>query len=103
MLYGQGQGVAPDEAKSLMWLTKSAKLANAAAQYRLGAQRHLLFREGSNGAAAEGRIEALKWVRLSDAQSYRGAESACEFVVLGIDIRRGGRGPAPSGRLRGWR
>ena len=84
MLYGQGQGVARDEAKSLMWLTKAAKLGNAAAQYRLGVQQHLLFREGSKGGAAEGRIEALKWVRLSAAQSYRGAESACEFVALGM-------------------
>jgi TPR repeat protein len=84
MLYAQGQGVALDEAKSLIWLTKAAKLGNAAAQYRLGVQQHLLFREGSNGAAAEGRIEALKWVRLSAAQSYRGAERACEFVALGM-------------------
>jgi TPR repeat protein len=65
MLYGQGQGVARDEAKSLIWLTKAAKLGNAAAQYRRGSQQHQLFREGSNGAAAEGRIKALKWVRLS--------------------------------------
>ena len=85
MLYGQGHGVARDEAKSLMWLTKAAKLGNAAAQHRLGVQQHLLFREaGSNGAAAEGRIEALKWVRLSAAQSNRGAETACEFVALGM-------------------
>ena len=84
MLYWQGQGVARDEAKSLMWMTKAAKLGNAEAQYRLGVQQHLLFREGSNGTAAEGRIEALKWVRLSAAQSYRGAETACEFVALGM-------------------
>ena len=84
MLYWQGQGVARDEAKSLMWMTKAAKLGNAEAQYRLGVQQHLLFREGSNGTAAEGRIEALKWVRLSAGQSFRGAESACEFVALGM-------------------
>lgn len=84
MLYAQGQGVARDEAKSLMWLTKAAKLGNAAAQYRLGVHQHLLFRERSNPAAAEVRIEALKWVRLSAAQNYRGAQSACEFVALGM-------------------
>jgi hypothetical protein len=84
MLYWQGHGVARDEAKSLMWMTKAAKLGNAEAQYRLGVQQHLLFREGSNGTAAEGRIEALKWVRLSAGQSFRGAESACEFVALGM-------------------
>jgi hypothetical protein len=67
-----------------MWLTKAAKLGNAVAQYRLGVHQHLLFRERWNPAAAEGRIEALKWVRLSAAQSYRGADSAYEFVALGM-------------------
>ena len=84
MLYWQGQGVARDEAKSLMWMTKAAKLGNAEAQYRLGVRQHLLSRRASNGTAAEGRIEALKWVRLSAGQSFRGAESACEFVALGM-------------------
>jgi len=89
-----GQGVLRDEAKSLMWLTRAAKLGNAAAQYRLGVQQHLACRGGGRGAAAEGRIEALKWVRLSAAQGYRGAESACEFVALGMtreEVSEGGR------------
>jgi TPR repeat protein len=84
MLYLQGQGVARDEAKSLMWMTKAAKLGNAEAQYRLGVRQHLLSRKASNGTAAEARIEALKWVRLSAAQKYHGAERACEFVALGM-------------------
>ena len=84
MLYWQGQGVARDEAKSLMWMTKAAKLGNAEAQYRLGVRQHLLSRRASNGTAAEARIEALKWVRLSASQKYHGAESACEFVALGM-------------------
>ncbi len=83
-LYGQGQGVARDQAKSRMWLTKAAKMGNAAAQYRLGVQQHLVCRGGSSGAAAEGRIEALKWVRLSAGQGCPGAEGACEFVALGM-------------------
>jgi TPR repeat protein len=84
LLYRQGQGVARDEAKFLMWLTKAANLGNAAAQYRLGVQQHLLCRDGSRGASAERRIEALKWVRLSAAQACRGAEGACQFVALGM-------------------
>jgi len=94
MLYGRGQGVARSEAKSLLWLTRAAKLGNAAAQYRLGVQRHLSGREGAIGAASEARIEALKWVRLSAAQGYRGAEGACEFVALGMtreEVAEGGR------------
>ena len=83
-LYGAGQGVARDAAKSLMWLTKAATLGNAAAQYRLGVQQHLLCRQGADGAAAEGRIEALKWEQLSAAQGYHGAVSACEFVALAM-------------------
>jgi TPR repeat protein len=84
MLYGQGLGVVMDKAKSLMWLTKAANLGNAAAQHRLGIQLHLVCREGRIGAGAEGRVEALKWVRLSAAQGYRAAETACEFVALGM-------------------
>jgi TPR repeat protein len=104
LLYQQGQGVARDEAKFLMWLTKSANLGNAAAQYRLGVQQHLLCRNGSRGAEAEGRIEALKWTRLSAAQGYRDAEGACQFVALGNPayvtplIMQGGTGQAVAGR-----
>ena len=84
MLYGQGQGVERNEAKSLMWLTRAAQLGNAAAQYRLGVHKHLACRKGLVGAVTESRIEALKWVRLSAVQGYRPAESACEFVALGM-------------------
>jgi len=83
-LYEQGQRVMRDEAKAPMWLTKAANLGNAAAQYRLGVQQHLACRAGRVGASFEGRIEALKWVRLSAAQGYHGAESASEFVALSI-------------------
>jgi TPR repeat protein len=93
-LYERGQGVTRDEAKALMWLTKAATLGNAAAQYRLGVQEHLACRTRPTGLAVEGRIEALKWVRLSAAQGYRGAENACEFVALGMtreEVAEGGR------------
>jgi hypothetical protein len=93
-LYERGQGVTRDEARALVWLTKSAYSGNAAAQYRLGVREHLACRTGRVGSAAEGRIEAFKWVRLSAAQGYRGAESACEFVALGMtreEVAEGGR------------
>jgi len=84
MLYRRGEGVVRDEAKSLLWLTKAAKLGNAAAQYELGIHEHLASRQGRTGATTVGRIEALKWVRLSAPQGYRAAEGACEFVALGM-------------------
>jgi TPR repeat protein len=93
-LYAHGQGVRRDEAKAMRWLAKAANSGNAAAQYRLGVQQHLACRTGRAGSAVEGRIEALKWVRLSANQGCRGAESACEFVALGMtreEVAEGGR------------
>ena len=93
-LYEHGQGVTRDGAKALTWLTEAANLGNAAAQYRLGVQQHLACRTGRARAAGEGRIEALKWVRLSAAQGHREAESACEFVALAMtreEVAEGGR------------
>ena len=93
-LYRKGQGVSRNEGTARMWLTKAANLGNAAAQYLLGIQQHLACRTGQPGAAGEGRIEALKWVRLSATQGYRGAENACEFVALAMtreQVAEGGR------------
>ncbi len=83
-LYEHGQGVARDQVRALTWLTKAASLGNADAQYRLGVQQHLACRTGRLAPAVEGRIEALKWVRLSASQGCHGAVGACEFVALGM-------------------
>jgi TPR repeat protein len=82
MMYAQGQGVPRDEARSLAWLTRSAELGDAGAQYRLGIQQHRACQGQPSGRTATTRVEALKWVKLSAAQGYRGADSACEFVAL---------------------
>ncbi len=82
VMYAQGQGVARDEERALGWLTRAAELGDAGAQYKLGVQRHLTCRNAAAGTVSETRIEALKWVRLSAAQGYRGADRACEFVTL---------------------
>jgi TPR repeat protein len=75
-------------------MTRAAKLGDAAAQYKLGVQQHLACRENRRGTVSGARIEALKWVRLSAAQGYRGAASACEFVALPMtreEVAEGGR------------
>lgn len=94
VMYAQGQGVSRDDAKSLMWMTRAAELGDAGAQYKLGVRQHLAGRRGQVEMAPESRIEALKWVQLSAAQGYRGAEGACEFVALGMtreEVTEGGR------------
>ena len=94
VMYAQGQGVSRDEAKSLWWMTRAAESGDAGAQYNLGVQRHLACRDVRREGSPEGRIEALKWARLSAAQGYRGAEGACEFMALGMtreEVAEGGR------------
>jgi TPR repeat protein len=93
-MYGQGQGVIRDEAKATRWMTRAAELGDAGAQYKLGVQQHVACRGSQVGAVSESRIEALKWVQLSAAQGYRGAEGACEFVALDMtreEVAEGGR------------
>jgi TPR repeat protein len=94
VMYAQGQGVPRDEARSMVWLTRAAELGDAGAQYRLGIQRHLASRGVAAATATETRIEAFKWVRLSAAQGYRGADRACEFVTFEMtrdEVTEGGR------------
>lgn len=79
-----GRGVPRDETKALTWLTRAAKLGHPGAQYKLGVQQHVTCRTGATNETAERRIEAFKWVRLAAAQGYRGAQTACEFVALGM-------------------
>ena len=113
LMYAHGQGIAHDEAKSLAWLTRAAELGDAGAQYKLGVGKHLACRNSPAGTLAETRIEALKWVQLSAAQGYRGADRACEFVTLAMtreEVAEGGRRaatfiaanevrPGPDGRI----
>lgn len=94
VMYSQGQGVPRDDVKSLMWMTRAAQLGDAGAQYRVGMQQYLACREGLVEALPEKRIEALKWVQLSAAQGYRGAEGASQFLALGMsrdEVAEGGR------------
>lgn len=84
LMYGKGQGVRRDEATAGMWLRKAAKLGHPGAQYHLGVREHRASKSGSPPGASECRIEALTWLLLAIVQGYRGAESAREFVALGM-------------------
>jgi TPR repeat protein len=82
VMYAQGQGVSRDQVTSLSWMTRAAEAGDAGAQYNVGLQRDVSCRKAQSEEMHEGRIEALKWVRLAAAQGYRGAEAACESMAL---------------------
>jgi TPR repeat protein len=82
VMFGEGQGVARDQAQSLFWLGRAANLGNAAAQYRLGIMHHRASLERHPVNASESRIEAYKWLQLSDDQGYRDADMARGLVNL---------------------
>jgi uncharacterized protein len=84
LMYGKGQGVRRDEATAIMWLWKAAKLGHPGAQYHVGVRQYRVSKSSRLPEASKCRIEALTWLLLAVAQSYRGAESAREFVALGM-------------------
>jgi TPR repeat protein len=93
-MYGEGQGVPRDEAKSRVWMQKAAELGDAGAQYTIGMKHHRASLDGLPEAAPESRIQAYKWFRLAAAQGYRGSEAAWAFVSLAMtreDVADGGR------------
>ena len=94
LMYGQGQGVRRDEATARMWLRKAAELGHAGAQYRVGLKQHCASKSGQPPETSECRIEAFMWLQLAVAQGERDAESAREFVTLGMtreEVAEGGR------------
>jgi TPR repeat protein len=94
LMYGQGRGVARNEATAEMWLRKAAELGHAGAQYYIGVGLHRASKKVQLPEASECRIEAFKWLRLAVVTGYRGAESALEFVALGMtrnEVDEGGR------------
>ncbi len=103
MMYSQGQGMDCDEEKAAMWMLRAAEQGDAGAQYKLGVEGHLTCRGFPVAGTSEARIEALKWVRLSAAQGYRGAGTACEYVSLKMtweEVAEGGRRAAAFGEAR---
>jgi hypothetical protein len=94
LMYGQGRGVIRSEATAEMWLRKAAGLGHAGAQYYIGVGQHRASKSVQQSEASECRIEAFKWLRLAVVTGYSGAESALEFVALGMtrnEVAEGGR------------
>jgi len=86
VMYANGQGMAPDKAQSILWFDRAAHLGDPAAQYRLGITHHRASLERSPVNASESRIEAYKWLQLSDDQGYRDSDMARGLVILQMTV-----------------
>jgi len=82
IMYAEGRGGPSDKAQSMLWLDRAAHLGDAAAQYRLGIIHHRESLDRFPKNASESRIEAYKWLQLSDDQNYRDADMARGLVNL---------------------
>jgi TPR repeat protein len=82
VMYAEGQGLPSDKAQSMLWIDRAAHLGDAAAQYRLGITHHRASLDRFPKNASESRIEAYKWLQLSDDQNYRNADMARGLVNL---------------------
>jgi len=112
VMYADGQGVPRDQAQSMMWIGRAAHLGDAAAQYRLGIIHHRASLDRFPANASESRIEAYKWLQLSDQQDYRDSDMARALVIIHMtteEVTAGNRrvacfvagppGTAPKGAL----
>jgi TPR repeat protein len=84
LMHAQGKGGLRDQTAALMWLRRAAEAGHGGAQYHLGVRLYRASKSKIGGEASELRIESLKWLQHAVAQSCRGAESAREFVLLGM-------------------
>lgn len=83
-MHAQGKGGLRDEAAALAWLRRAAQAGHGGAQYHLGVRLHRASKYKTGSEASELRIESLGWLHQAVAQSWPGAESAYEFVLLGM-------------------
>lgn len=82
VMYAEGQGMSADKVQSMFWIDRAAHLGDAAAQHRLGDFHHRASLERHPVNASESRIEAYKWLQLSDDQGYRDSDRARVLVIL---------------------
>lgn len=83
-MQAQGKGGARDEAAALLWLRRAAEAGHGGAQYHLGVRLYRASKCKIGSEASDLRIEALRWLHQAVAQSWQGAASAREFVLLGM-------------------
>lgn len=94
LMCAQGKGVVRNEAAALMWLRRAAEAGHGGAQYHLGVRLHHASKNKIGNEASELRIASLVWLQRAVAQSCSGAESAREFVLLGMkreEVKEGER------------
>jgi len=82
VMYAEGQGMPSDKPQSMLWFDRAAHLGDAAAQHRLGIIHHRASLERFPENASESRIEAYKWLQLSDDQGYRDSDIARALVNI---------------------
>jgi TPR repeat protein len=84
LMYGRGKGVSRNGANAQQWLRQAAEQGHPGAQYHLGVNLYQDSKRLPQAQAHEARIEGYKYVQLAARQRYRGADSALEFIALGI-------------------
>ena len=91
-MHARGKGSVRDEAAAMMWLRRAAEAGHGGAQYHLGVRLYRASKYKIGDEASELRIESLRWLHQAVAQSWRGSESAREFVLLGMTMREAAEG-----------
>ncbi len=91
-MHAQGKGGVRDEAAALLWLRRAAEAGHGGAQYHLGVRLYRASKGKIGSEASELRIESLRLLHQAVAQSWRGAEAAREFVLLGMTKREAAEG-----------
>jgi TPR repeat protein len=82
VMYAKGQGMLSDRGQSMLWINRAAHLGDAGAQHWLGITHHRASLDRFPVNASESRIEAYKWLQLSDDQGYRDSDMARGLVNL---------------------
>ena len=83
-MLAQGKGGVRDQAAALLWLRRAAEAGHGGAQYHLGVKLYRASKGKIGSEASELRIDSLRWLHQAVSQSWRGAEAAREFVLLGM-------------------
>ena len=94
LMYGRGRGVSRSGASAQQWLRQAADQGHPGAQYHLGVHLYQDSKRLPQAQASEARIEGYKFVQLAVQQRFRGADSALEFIALGMtrqEVQEGGR------------